>query len=190
LLSTQEVSVTPTASAPTGIAAHGLGHLVWTGAARLRVLLLRGRLDFELGAGADPRSDPALRLRARRLVSPRYRRRLAVSLQRLVEELDDDSASYLSSAVPVQRQHVAAARGTLLALAGALRDVDSVNPRGVAMTLRLITDPASPLYSGTAIDLQSKAQSALDHLLAGSHPWCELPQTPPPPTPPALDGHR
>jgi hypothetical protein len=159
-------------------------------ATRLQVLLRRGRLDFELGAGTDPRGVPALALRARQLCRPRYRRHLALSVQRLVEEIDTDPASYLSSAVPLQRHHVAAARGTLLALAGALRDVDPVNPRGVALTLRLITDPASPLYSGSAMDLQSRAQSALDHLLAGSHPWSELPRTPPPPTPRTLDGHH
>jgi hypothetical protein len=167
-----------------------MGHVAALGAARLRLLLLRGRLDSELGAGVDPRTDTALELRARQLVRPRYRRRLAASVHHLVEELEADPAGYLSSAVPVQREHVAAARGTLLALAGALRDVDGVNPRGVALTLRLITDPASPLYSGSARALQRTAQSALDHLLAGSHPWCELPSTSPPPTPRALDGHR
>jgi hypothetical protein len=183
--------VTPTASAPAGLAPHGFGHRVWMALARLRVLLLRGRLDSELAAGADPGSDPALALRAQQLIRPRYRRRLAASVHRLVEELDTDPAAYLmSSAVPVQRDRVVAARGTLVALAGALRDVDPVNPRGVALTLRLITDPASPLYSGTAMALQSRAQSALEHLLSGSHPWCELPPTPPPPTPRTLDGHR
>jgi hypothetical protein len=167
-----------------------LGHVAWLGVARLRVILLRGRLDSELGAGTDPRTDPALAMRASQLVRPRYRRRLAASVRRLVEELDADPGSYLSSAVPVRREHIAAARGTLVALAGALRDVDPVDPRGVALTLRLITDPASPLYAGTAMALQISAHAALEHLLAGSHPWCELPHTPAPPTQRPVNGHR
>jgi len=47
------------------------------------------------------------------------------------------------------------------------------------VTLRLITDPASPLYAGTARALQLEAHVALDYLIAGSHPWCELPAAPP-----------
>jgi hypothetical protein len=157
--------------------------------AGLRVILLRGRLDSALVAGADPRSDPALALRAHQLIRPRYRRRLAASVQRLVDELDADRRSYLSSAVPVNYEHVAPARGTLQALAGALRDLDPIDPRGVALSLRLITDPDSPLYTGAAAELQVKAQAALDRLLTRSEPWCELPRISPPPTERHLHGH-
>jgi hypothetical protein len=103
-------------------------------------------------------------------------------VEHLVDDLDSDPGAYVSSAVPFQLDQVAEARGTLRALAGALRDVDSVDPRGVAMTLRLITDPTSPLYVRTARGaLQLRAHAALSRLLAESHPWCELPEAPLPP---------
>jgi hypothetical protein len=150
---------------------------------RAKAALFRGRIDAELARGADPEGDPALARRARQLTRARYRRRLAASVDRLVAEIDSDPSGYRSSAVPVRRDQVAEARGTLVAIAGALRDLDSVNPQGVALTLRLITDPASPLYSGSAHALRREAGEALERLLAESHPWCELPAAPPIPGP-------
>jgi hypothetical protein len=154
----------------------------------VKAALFRGRLDAELAAGADPESDPALARRARRLTSARYRRRLAVSVERLVDEIEADPGA-LSSAIPVRREQVAEARVTLLSIAGALRDVDAVGPRGVALTLRLITDPASPLYSSTTEALQHKAREALNCLIAGSQPWSALPPGPPLPSRGSLHDH-
>ena len=146
----------------------------------LRAVLLRGRLDAQLAAGLDPQSDPALALRAKQLIHARNRRRLARSVEHLVEEVEADRNWWLSAAVPFLRDQVVEARGTLVALAGALRDAEPINPRGVAMTLRLITDPASPLYVRTATGaLQLQASAALDAVLAGSQPWCGLPAAPP-----------
>jgi hypothetical protein len=178
-LSTQEVPVTSIGSAPAKSAADPPTHAGFGALWRARALLFRGRLDAELAAGTDSESDPALARRARRLTCPRYRRRLAVSVERLVEETHADPGSFLTSAVPIRREQVAQASGTLLSLAGALRDVDPVDARGVALTLRLITDPTSPLYSGTAGALQDAAREALDRLLARSQPWCDLPEAPP-----------
>ncbi|HKH42511.1 MAG TPA: hypothetical protein VKA41_11745 [Solirubrobacterales bacterium] len=124
------------------------------------------------------------------LVRSRYRRRLAASVEHLVDDLESDPGSYMSSAVSFRVDEVAEARTTLMSLAGALRDVDPIDPRGVAMTLRLITDPTSPLYVRTAPGgLQREAQAALEHLLASSQPWCELPPAPPLPLHPCLRGH-
>ena len=151
---------------------------------RAKAALFRGRIDAKLARGADPEGDPALARRARQLTRARSRRRLAASVDRLVAEVDYDPGGRLSSAVPVRRDQVAEARATLVAIAGALRDLDSVDPRGVALVLRLITDPASPLYSGTGRALRLEAGEALERLLAESHPWCELPAAPP------ILGHR
>jgi len=145
----------------------------------LRVLLFHERLDSRLVGGADPRTDPALAIRARRLTRPRYRRKLAASVEHLVDDLGSDPGSYMSSAVPFRLDQVEEASATLLALAGALRDVDQVDPRGVAMTLRLITDPVSPLYSAkTPGELQLAVRASLRCLLSQSQPWCELPDAP------------
>jgi hypothetical protein len=157
-----------------------LASLIRRQALRPRVFVFRGRLDRELASGVDPASRPALTVRAEQLLRPRYRRRLATSVERLIEELDAGAAYRLSAAVPFLRDEVAEARGSLLSLAGALRDTQPVGPRGVAMVSKLITDPASPLY--TRADrgaLKLEAHAALEHLLAGCEPWCELPAAPP-----------
>jgi hypothetical protein len=159
--------------------------------AALRALLLRSRLDSLLIAGADVRADPALALRARRLIRPRYRRRLASSVERLVDDLHGDPGSYVSSAIPFRLDQVADAQLTLQSLAGALRDVDSVDPRGVAMTLRLLTDSTSPLYGPAPRGaLQAAVRAALHRLMAQSQPWCGLPEVPPPPREGESSGHR
>jgi hypothetical protein len=145
----------------------------------LKALVSHGRLDAELAAGGDPALDPALDARARRLTRARYRRRLARSVQRLVRDLDRGGDRGASSAVPVRRERLARARGILLSVAGALRDVDPIEARGVAMTLRLMTDARSPLYEGSGEALRRAAEVTLDHLIACSHPWCDLPGAPP-----------
>jgi hypothetical protein len=137
-------------------------------ALKLRVFIRRTRLDEELAEGIDPGSRPALALRAIQLVRPRYRRRLAGSVERIVADFDADRGFWLSAAVPFLRDQVAEARGTLLALANALRTAERVHPRGVALVSRLLLDPASsPLYVRSARGaLQLKAQAALDCLLS------------------------
>lgn len=143
----------------------------------LRVLLSHLRLDAALASGVDPDSDPALALRATQLLGGRYRRRLAASIEHLVEELEADRAYRLSAAVPVVRDQAAEARGTLLSLAEVLRAVKTVQPRGVAMADALMRDPASPLYLRTARGaLQLRAGSALDCLLGER--WARV-ETPP-----------
>jgi hypothetical protein len=108
------------------------------------------------------------------LLRPRYRRRLAGSVERLVDELDADRRWRLSPAVPFLHDQVAEARPSLLSLAHALRAAERVRPRGAAMVLMLLEDPASPLYTGTARGaLQLEAQTALDCLLGQRQAWAE-----------------
>jgi hypothetical protein len=132
---------------------------------RLHVALFRWRLDEEIAAGADPRARPDLALRAAQLVRPRYRRRLAGCVEKLVAEYDANRGWWLSAAVPFLRDQVGEARETLLAIASALRANGPVGPRGVAMLSKLLMDSGSPLYVRSANGaLHLKAQAALRHL--------------------------
>jgi hypothetical protein len=135
---------------------------------KLRVFMRRSRLDGELAAGVDPQSTAILERRAAQLLRPRYRRRLAAGLdERLMAAL---RGPRWSSAVPVVREQIAEASGTLLALAQVLRASESVHPRGVAMVLGLLHDGTSPLYVRTASDaLERQARLALDCLVG--QPW-------------------
>jgi hypothetical protein len=136
-------------------------------ALKLRVRLSRARLDQALAAGVDPASAPRLEVRARQLVAPRLRRRVASGVERVLEECDGDPRRGLTAAVPVLCDEVAMARGYLMMLADALRTEPTVNPRGVAMVDGLLRDPYSPLYvRGAPGALALRARAALDCLLA------------------------
>ena len=99
-------------------------------------------LDLALSAGDDPDSRPSLALRARRLIAPRMRLRLARSLRRWV-------AMSLRPRVPgrpAAGRHVAPARDELLALADRLESPEPVSVRGVALVCVLLTDGGGPLH--------------------------------------------
>jgi hypothetical protein len=102
------------------------------------------RLDARLAAGEDPLSDVVLARRSRRLVSERSRRRLACGLERAWSMPPRHAA--LSAAVAVDGPAVEVARPALQQLASALRSRADVEPRGVAITQILLTEPSSALY--------------------------------------------
>jgi hypothetical protein len=102
------------------------------------------RLDARLAAGEDPLSDVALACRSRRLVSWRSRRRLACGLERAWSM--PPGRAVLSAAVAVDEHAVDVARPALQQLASALRSRADVEPRGVAVTQILLTEPSSALY--------------------------------------------
>jgi hypothetical protein len=117
----------------------------------LRVRWESAELDRRLADGADPHADPLLELRAAQLVAPAARAGLATGLERVVASVERPKCP-LSAAVPVRRRPVLGARHDLMALAGDLRRMPAVAPRGVAMAERLLTDPCSPLYTAGSSD--------------------------------------
>jgi hypothetical protein len=102
------------------------------------------RLDARLAEGEDPLGDVVLACRSRRLVSERSRRRLACGLERTWSM--PPGHAVLSAAVAVDEHAVEAARPALQQLALALRSRADVEPRGVAVTRVLLTEPSSALY--------------------------------------------
>jgi hypothetical protein len=127
---------------------------------------MRGwHLDQQLARGVSPGSDPALRLRARRLMGAKSRRRIADALERLLE--DDSALAGLSSRVPVSESVILAARPELESLVAALQ-CDGCEVRGVALARLLIVDGASPLYGrGSELELIAAAGEAYHALRAG-----------------------
>lgn len=123
-----------------------------------RVWLRRPSLNRRLAQGEDPTASRALALRAGQLASPRTRQRLAEAIERVIEEAKEGPRR-LSAAAPVSRQAVTTARPLLLTLAGELRTPGPVRAQGVALTRRLLTDGASPLY---ALQDERALESAID----------------------------
>ena len=98
-----------------------------------------------LAHGADPASDRALELRADRTCSVTNRQRLARALERVVRDARQP-APLIRPQVPVRRAAIRDCAQDLEALIRRLRDGEPVDPRGIALTDRLLTDGASPLY--------------------------------------------
>jgi hypothetical protein len=104
-------------------------------------------LDRDLLAGANPRRDPALERRGRQVSSRRKREKLAAALDSVVARAERGGGG-LTAAAPVQRESVLAARTQLGDLARRLRSDAEVDPQGVLLARRLLTDPAGALNSG------------------------------------------
>jgi hypothetical protein len=136
---------------------------------QLRVRWAGPELDRRLADGADPHSDRLLQLRAARLVTPASRGRVATGLESVVAAVNKPY-NPLSAAVPVRRLPLRGARHELMALAGDLRHMPAVHPRGVAMAGRLITDPCSPLYTATSSDEITRAVHEATHWLRADLP--------------------
>jgi hypothetical protein len=108
----------------------------------LRTRLQAATLDRELARGDAPESCEYLAVRAQQLSSPRYRRALAASLQRLVSGGNTAASMHYL----IGRKRVAAAAGELSDLAERLREPGLVSARGVAMACELLREGNGPLY--------------------------------------------
>jgi len=129
---------------------HGIGTLPrsvlgWR-LARLRALVRRRRLDAALARGADPWSTGELVVRAAQLSSPAERRKVAAGLISLLELAA--FRRHRSSRLMVRHELVLEHEEPLRALAERLGQLEPVDVAVVAQLELLLTDPASPVYSG------------------------------------------
>jgi len=151
--------------------------LSWSAAGILRRLHARfaaARLDRCLAAGEDPLSDPALACRAAQLLSDGTRRGVVGGLARVLSARSEAAA--FSATIPCNARAVAIARPALEQLATALRSWELIEPRGVAITQVLLTEPGSALYRPSCEEeLYEVAREALFAL--GAHGAAdEIPQ--------------
>lgn len=138
-------------------------------AARIHASTHRLSLDRELARGDDPLRSGALALRARQLVSPRTRERLAAAVERIVERAQREPSP--SETVWVPRRQILEARSDLLGLVSRLRDARPVYARGVAMVSRLIQDGTGPAYTPHAVVALRREIAAAAKALDGH--WCD-----------------
>jgi hypothetical protein len=112
---------------------------------QLRARLLSDRLDRWIAAGRAPDGNALVATRARQLVSLRERERLACALDG-VKVAARTRRPTLASSAPLNLEAARLASPALVELSRALRVRHRVDPRGVALTQLLLSDPASPLY--------------------------------------------
>src|SRR5690242_3470484 len=77
----------------------------WHPATAMGAWLSQARLDHELASGADPLADRKRAYRAHRLASPRMRRRIAGSIESVIEDAEH-AWHGMSSEAPAQRRLV------------------------------------------------------------------------------------
>ena len=100
------------------------------------------RLPLTITRPQWPRMSTDVRAR---LLS-RRRRHLADHLERLVTAANEAPAP-LTSAIPVQRAQVRASRTLILELASRIRSGDPVQPAGLVLARRLLTDGNGPAFA-------------------------------------------
>lgn len=128
---------------------------------RARVRLSMPELDARLARGEEPAGDPLLALRAGQLVSRRTRKRLAIAIERACSKSGHNRPA-ISAAVPVDADAIKVARPALEQLGAALRSRGAVEPRGVALAHRLLTEPGSALFRPASPEaLYAAAREAL-----------------------------
>jgi hypothetical protein len=100
--------------------------------------LLSGQLSADTGKGKE---------RAEQLVSPHHREQTAQALRDLVEEAQQDRPSFFNANLRVQRFPIRENQALILTLARELEELPTVDPRGVILAERLVTDGESPAYA-------------------------------------------
>jgi hypothetical protein len=115
--------------------------------ARIAVITRRRVLDDQLAAGVDPRSDPALGMRAAQLCRGRVRRGIARQLRRTVAAARQASSDRVGSA-PLARSEILAEADALMGLVHRIEAPRPVEPMGVALAKQLASDANSPLAVG------------------------------------------
>jgi hypothetical protein len=127
-------------------------------ALRLRTRLRRDRLDRELSREANPDDSPELALRAEQLLTPAERWRLAGALQQTLDDAREPEAFTLK--LHPHRAEIRDCAEDLLALIRRLRDEQTIEVRGAALSSWLLSDRESPLDRASGARLRPVVQAA------------------------------
>ncbi len=114
---------------------------------RVRALVGRRGLDRRILAGEPHDATPALALRAAQLTDPETRRQTAHRLRGIVSYVDRGGPRPLITAVVIDPPAVRSGRQAILGLAQRLEAGSPVQPRGVILAQRLLTDGLGPLFN-------------------------------------------
>jgi len=128
------------------------------------VWLRASRLDRELAAGVSPDTNKELALRARMLVRPVARRRLAHSLDRLATAAIHSSTKRRVH-VPLCLDRIEEAAADFQTLIDCLVLPGPVSVRGIAQLRMLLGDGRGPIYHpGSTDDLASRIRQVTEAL--------------------------
>jgi hypothetical protein len=114
-------------------------------ALRLRVYLTRAKLDREIGSGCPCESTAALALRARQLTHASTRQQIARELREIVEYVDRSGPRPIDTAVVIVPGAVRVGREAIVGLAQKLEGSAAVEPAGIVLARRFLTDGLGPM---------------------------------------------
>ena len=138
-------------------------------ALRLRVFVMREKLDRQIAAGSPCESSTALALRARQLTDSRTRQQIARNLRGMVDCVHRARSRTVLSPVVIEPAAVRSGRSVILGLAARLEGTDPLTPRGVVRARALLTDRLSPLFNPYSERTVAQAVAEVEDALGG-HP--------------------
>lgn len=143
----------------------------WAGLYDRIVARLRARsIDDELLCGRVATGNPVVVVRLARLLSRRYRSQIASCLRRLLGEARRPQRTRFTARLQIKAREVLGSEPLILTLADELEEEGNVNPRGVILAERLLTDGTSPVYGPEPIHPpEETVEDAVKHARAALH---------------------
>jgi hypothetical protein len=133
---------------------------------------LRARsIDDQIVNGADTDGSAVMVVRRARLLNRRYRSAVASALRRLIDAARRNEPNLFAARLRLKVTDVLDSEPLFLTLADELEQEERVNPRGVILADRLITDGDSPVYGPTPIHHppEETVESAVKRARAALH---------------------
>jgi hypothetical protein len=137
---------------------------------RIRARVFARSIDDKLLNGEAPKGSPVILVRRARLISRRYRSKVAAALRKLIDAARRHDRNPFVARILLLEDEVLRSAALILTLADELEDEEKISPRGVILAERLITDGSSPVY--LAMPHQrgvETVESAVKHARAALH---------------------
>lgn len=136
------------------------------------VARLRARsIDEKLLHGRISEASPAVLVRRARLLQRRHRAAVASGLRKIVAAARRRDWNMFAAQLPLREAEILESEPLILTLADELEHEESISPRGVIMSDRLVTDGGSPIYRPTPMDRsgEQSVETAVKHARAALH---------------------
>jgi hypothetical protein len=138
---------------------------------RILARLFARSIDEKLLSAAASNGSPAIIVRRARLLSRRYRSKVADALRKLIEAARRRDRNPFVARIPLREEDVLDSEPLILTLADELEREETVNPRGVILAERLVTDGGSPVYWSSPVERRKveSVESAVRHARVALH---------------------
>jgi hypothetical protein len=133
---------------------------------------LRARsIDDTLVHGGAVNGDPVTLVRRGRLLSRRYRAKVAKALRKMVDAARGRERNHFAAKIQLKEKEILENEPMILTLADELEQEEHVSPRGVILADRLVRDGDSPVYWPDPVNnpREQTVEWAVKHARAALH---------------------